>query len=327
MDTAETETQSEPDTADTEPQAEGEEGNDAVKPEETQQEAEESNDDLTWAKALGVDDSMIVLDDDGNFKGVKVQVDGEPEVVDLKTALEGFRFNRHNTQTSQKLAEEKKQLEAIRQASFSELNQKFTEAAKLTEYLDSKLLGEFNIDWQHLRATDPAEYAARVQDYQLKQAEIQQLKGAIGQELEQQQAILQQQQAAQMQAYVQDQLQQLLTDVPEWQDKAKMTADFDAMASIAESYGFSRSEFDNVMDARMIKVLKDAMAYRNGKTVAEKKLEKPLPKFIKSTNTAPSKATSKLDKLVKASQKAEGYNKSKLQDAAINELLSGLNIR
>ncbi len=282
----------------------------------------EEESDMTWGKALGVDDSKIVLDEEGNLKGVNITIDGEVSQVDMNTLINGFQFNTRNTKVSNQLSAERKEFEQLRSTAAQSYANKLTEAQKITEYLGNQLMQDYHrVDWQGLRATDPAEYAARIQDYNLKNQEIQQLYANINQNIEQEKAQRDAENQQQMQHFLQSQFDVLVSKNPEWSDTAKMREAFDEMADFAENtYGINQHEFESLVDARQIEVLRDAMAYRKGRQIGSKKIEKPLPKFVKSSGSTP-KTASKLDILTKAAKSATGQAGKKLSQAAIAELL------
>jgi hypothetical protein len=87
-----------------------------------------------------------------------------------------------------------------------------------------------------------------------------------------------------------------------------------------DSYGISNEDFANVKDARVIEIVKDAMKYRMGKKVTEKKISQPILKFQKPSGK-PVNQKSKLDQLTKVAKSAKGFNKKNAQTAAITELL------
>ena len=89
---------------------------------------------------------------------------------------------------------------------------------------------------------------------------------------------------------------------------------------VARSYGIHPDEFAMLNDARHIEILKDAMAYRKGKTVSQQKVQN-VPKFQKPGRA--SKPMSKLTQLTLSAKKATGSKQRDLQSAAIAELLSG----
>jgi hypothetical protein len=301
-----------------------EESTEASPSDEPQSEGElEEGEDLTWSKALGVEDDLLQLDEQGNLQGLKVKVDGEESIVGVKELLEGYRYNKHNTQKSQALAEEKKQFESIKADASAKLYEKLSAADKLLGYMEQALTSEFqNIDWNQLRASNPGEYAAMVADFQARKGQIDKIKAGI---MEEGQMMTAEQQAAQQQqyqAYLNDQFQQVLKNNPDWSNPEKMKADVAALGDFVQSaYNIPAEVFASVNDARYIEILKDAMAYRKGKTVTEKKLQN-VPKFQKAAGK-PTKPMSKVTQLTLNARKATGVKQREFQRDAVAELLMG----
>lgn len=288
-------------------------------------ESEQDAEDITWSKALGINDENIVIDDNGNFAGINVKVDGNVSTVDIKTLIDGYQFNKSNTQKAQAIAEERKQIEAFKATAVQEYSTKLENADKLVAYMNNKLLKEFEgVDWQNLRVTNPGEYAATLEDFKIRQDEINKIFTAVDTEKQALQAQNNEQLQAARQAHFEEQANIVLQKNPEWADVEKFKAamaDFNSFMS--STYGFSSDEFAAIADARVIEVIKDAYKYRKGIDVASKKIEPKLPKFQKSSSK-PTKKVTKLDALIKTAKSAKGYNKRQLQDNAITELLSGV---
>jgi hypothetical protein len=286
-------------------------------------EADESETDTTWSKVLGVPEDKIILDDEGDFAGFKIKVDGKVDVVPAADLIAGYQNNKSNTQKSKALAEEKKQFyEVDKPRLLQEYGTKIKDAEALTSYLENSLVKEYQgIDWNNLRFQNPGEYAALVQDYNIRVDEIQKIKTATETVKQQETQKYQQEFGQKTQAYIQEQVQQAIEKHPEWQDTKKFKAALgDMQAFVTDTYGFSPQEFADVKDARILDLILDAKRYRAGKTIAEKKLAKPVGKFQKPTGQA--KATkSKLEQLTSKAKASSGYAKHAAETDAVAELL------
>jgi len=292
---------------------------------EDQDEESEQEGDTTWASALGVDDDKVVLDEEGNFAGVKVKIDGVTDTVQLPDLIAGYQTNKSNTQKAQAIAEQRKEFDTLKTQVAQDYTRKIEDASKLTEYLHNNFLREFqSVDWNTLRHQNPAEYAAMTQDFNERKGQISSIYQALNEEraVEQQRLSAEQQQRSDL--YIQGQVEIILEKNPEWKEPEKFKSALDNMSNfVGDTYGFTAEEFANVQDARLLELVKDAQKYRQGVKVAEKKLVKPLPKFQKSAGVQVKKQT-KLDKLTKAAKSATGYNKKDIQATAISELLNGI---
>lgn len=306
-----------PEGQEAEEKDEGEEG-------EGEEKEEKEETDVTWAAVLGLDEKQTVLDEEGNFAGISIKVDGKVDVVDIPTLVKGFQDNKSNTVKSQQLAEERKQLAEEKQTVLLTYKQKVQDAEALTKYLEGTINRDFQgIDWNALRASDPAEYSAAVTDYNLRMQEIEKIKSAISTVNEEETKKWQQENAQRNNEYVQQQIRLAVERNPEWGKPEVFVKALKSMSEfMSETYGISTQEFAEIKDARVLEVIKDAQKYRTGAKVAEQKLAKPIVKMVKQTGSRQA-GPSKLDRLVKQAKNATGYQKAKIQTDAIAELLAG----
>lgn len=299
------------------PQEETPTEDDKSEEEANQEEAEEAT---TWASALGLSDDQIVLDDDGNFKSVITKVEGKTQEVDLKELVKGYQIDSYNKLKTEALQAERQRFEQMANQQAQVLQQRVQEASAYVNNLEEQIVGEFqSIDWEALRGADPAEYAARRQDYALKYSQIKQQKDNI------QQAQYQEQQQQRANAeksrfmYLQNEAQQALKEKPEWNDPKVRVQAMSEMAEVIKTYGFNEQEIAALSDHRYINMVDDLRAYHAIKKEGKPKLEKKVPKFVKPLASKPRNTKGKkLDKLYK---KAADSGSVKLKDAAIEQLL------
>lgn len=289
-------------------------------------EADEANegDDPTWSSVLGLDDVKIAVDDKGDFAGINVKVDGVEETVGMEALVKGYQTDKHNANTGKALSGERKQFEADRESVVQEYTKRLEDVQGLTQYLNKTLVKEFDgVNWEQLKLEDPAQYAADMMDFQARQAEIQKVHGAIGQEREWQNQQNQQKDNAQSDEYLEKQIGRMIDNNPSWKDEAVLKTAFNEMSDFTvETYGFTSDEFNGVVDSRLIELIKDAQKYRKGQKVASRKISKKVPKFQKP-GSGKMKRVSKLDKLTKRAKASTGQAKRVAQTDAIAELLTG----
>ena len=292
--------------------------------ESTEESSEESEDDGTWESVLGLDESQISFDEEGNLSGVNVKVNGETSTVKIPDLIMGYQTNKANTLKAQSLAEERKAFDAQAGQVAQEYKSKLDNVEAMTNFLESQLVSEFNgIDWDRLRFENPAEYAAAKQDYAAKANQLQQAQQAIKGEKE---TTLQAESAKMYEGrtrHMQEQRTKMLDSNPTWNNAEVFNKDMSSMKSfLVDQYGFADTDFASVDDARMIELVKDAKRFREGVKFAQKKIAKPVPKFHKSVGKS-RKAPSKLDNLTKRAKNATGSEKRDAQADAIAQLLTG----
>ena len=312
----------EPDDGTSEDNQEGE----VEESEVTEAEAAESEvEDLTWADALGVDEHQLVLDEDGNLSGINVKVDGEVSTVKVKDLIAGYQLNKHITQKSQALAEEKREFDNLKQEAGKAYYEKLQTADKLLGYMNQALLKEYeSVDWNQLRHQNPGEYAALQTEYQQRKGMLENIYSAIKVETNELDSAKKAEYEQRYQQHLKDQFERVLANNPSWVDQEVMKTEIQSIGEFANNaYGIQAEEFSCINDARYIEILKDAMAFRKGKITAEKKIQNA-PKFQKA-NSKPKKPMSTVTRLTLNARKASGYKKRELQGDAIAALLLGHN--
>lgn len=298
--------------------------------EEEDEDEEDGEDDtesnVSWGQALGTADDKVVLNDEGDFEGFKVKVDGQEFDVSTDELLAGYQTSKSYTNKSKALADEKREFESNRSMVYEEYSKKLENVDKLTEILTNSLLRDYeSVNWQQLRQENPGEYAAVIQDYQTRKNEIDQIVNATNSERE----TMNKEQVGEFEKkraeYIKGQTEILLRNNPTWENQDELKKAFKEMNEfVTGTYGFTEQEFNEIADARIIELIKDAQKYRTGERKIRKQTKKSLPKYHKSSKTRkPSKKTTKLDKLVNAANKSTGASKRELQSSAIAELLMG----
>jgi len=287
-----------------------------------EEELDEEEQEVTWADALGVDNSKLVLDDEGNFKAVKVKIDGEESTVDMPTLIAGYQTAKSTTQKSQALAEERRQLEAQSAMMVNTFRSKMEEAENFVGLLHKKMLSDFEgIDLRELRVKNPAEYAAILADKQAREADLANMIQHIRLNKQAAEQVEQQQREEQMRRFYAEQADRALGMFPDWRDQEKAQRDFSEMNSFLREYGFSDEEFAQIADPRILAVLRTVIDTQTARKESEKKVVKAKTKVRSSTRNRRAKSMTKLDRLVKRAKSAQGSHKRVAQTDAIAELL------
>lgn len=203
---------------------------------------------------------------------VTVKVNGEDVQVTLDEALKGYSREADYTRKTQAHAEqvkaEKAQLAAAR-------DEYLTGLQTVQQIIES---AQPRVD-QSLRYTNPGEWSAQMQQHQLW-AEQKRMVAAETERLQGQSA---EEQARERDALVQAETVKLLEAMPEWKDPEIAKAETAKLREYGQAAGYSEEELDDVVDHRALKILRDAMRYRelvakSGKvkaTVEQKRVAKP----------------------------------------------------
>lgn len=255
--------------------------NKQTKPEPEDEGAAGEDDDQTLAAALGLPEDALEYDEEGNvvFNAV---IDGEATKVKMQDLVKSYQLEGHVNKKSMQLESDRREFETTRDKAYDHLTQKITVANNLIGAVEQQLMGELQgIDWDTLRATDPAEWAATRQYYTERVQWLQQLKTQTG---SMQKGLTEEQQKAQQDkynAFMQGEVQKMIQDNPAWKDQAVMAKEVGEIGKfLATKYGFTPYEIANHMDARMMRMVRDAMQFSGSKdTLKSKKVPDNVPKF------------------------------------------------
>lgn len=228
---------------------------------------------------------------------VKLKFNGEEiekpleEVVSL--AQQGLDY----TQKTQKLADERREVETYAQAVKAQ-EQQFqqqvqVQQALIQEYaaitaLDQQLAQYQNLNWNALSDSDPVEAQKAFFHYN----QLQSQRGQMVAELQQKQNYVSQIQAQRLQEEAAKGREVIAREIPNWNKDMQK-----ALRDTGKEYGFTDDELSQVIDPRHVKVLHDAMQWRklqsnptvNKKVTAAPPVLKPGSKDTKAAQNSQSR--------------------------------------
>ena len=236
---------------------------------------------------------------------VTTKVNGVVSEIPLEEAIRGYQRESDYTQSKMKLSDERKAFETERQTFQLEQEARVTQASVFQQQLESKLIEEYQaIDWNELRASDPAEWSAKQAEFKNREQEILQTRNQIAQEA---QRIAQEQQAEMKAKQEQAALSErgkYLEVIPEWKDLKRAEKELTAMDGFMAELGYSQQEREETFDHRHMQVIRMAMLYKQGLSdtdLAKQKVKK-VPKLLKPGTKGvvnPNKAVEDLRKRAK----------------------------
>lgn len=197
-----------------------------------------------------------------------VKVDGQEVTVTLDELKQGYSGQKYVQKGMQEAAMQRKQAEEVYNALLNERQN----IAQMYQQLQSGGVQQAPVPpSRELFDTDPIGYMdAKLRyddDIIAYQGQMQQFEAITQQQSQAQQAA--------MQAYLQQEMETLKQTIPEFSDDKKASAVRDKMLSVgSEVYGYQPEEIGQIMDHRAIRVLHDAIKYREimkGKKAAEDK--------------------------------------------------------
>jgi len=296
---------------------------DDVEPEEEFDQTDDGDGLVALAQELGLDGDKLTLSEDGEIM-VKLKVNGKEQAVDLKEAISQTQYSKANEEKARTIAEERKAFESERQQVADAYTQQLQHIQGLGEMLQGKLTQEYqSIDWDRLRITDPAEWTAKQREFELRNQELQQAGMALGQRMREAQQQQEQWESQERAKILQAERKLMVESNPEWADENKLKSDLTEIIDYAKSNGFPEDELSQVIHSRHVDVLRKAMLFDKGQTVAKKKV-KQAPKMQRASNGRfVSQKKSKANKLIERAKNAKGANKRNAQHDAVAAILMG----
>jgi hypothetical protein len=215
-----------------------------------------------------------------------VKVGGEELEVSLDELVSGYSRHSDYTRKTQEIASERSQMAELQQQWSNEITQAQAERQQYIEVLgqfaeqSTAGLEQFNnVDWEHLRQTDPIAFVTKKEEFREAQERVQQVKVERDSSLQKQNEEL----AKMRHLAVQEEHKRLIEAVPEWNDKEKRDKMAGDLSSYALEQGFSKEELQQLIDHRSMIVLMKAQKYDalQKSDVKSKKL-KNKPKVIRA---------------------------------------------
>ena len=204
----------------------------------------------------------------------RVKAAGEEREVTLDELIKSYQLGTDYTKKSQAVAEERKAVEAERQA-VQEAKALRDQYAQRLEMLETMLQPQETENLDYLKETDPIGYAVKVAEMAQREkqlAQVQAERHRIAQQQEQDRQM-------QMQSLVREEMQKLTAAIPEFADPAKGETIRNDIRAFGKQLGFSDQELAAVYDSRAVLTLYKAMQY--DKLMAKK------PEITKKVSQAP----------------------------------------
>lgn len=244
---------------------------------------------------------------------VTVKIDGKEQQIPLKEAVAGYQRQADYSRKTAAVAEERKLVHQQAQ----QIQAERAQYAQLLEALQQQLVEQVQRepDWEKLYAEDPLEY---VRQKDLHNEQKQRLQAA---QFEQQRvaALMQQQQAQELQQVVKQGREKLTEMIPAWKDQAKWDQDRVKLRQYGQTLGYSEEELSQVYDPRAVVAVYKAMKYDEIMAKRPAPVQKAAPQVMRAgtPQSAPQRRTSEITR-----QKQRLAQTGSIKDAA--KLFEGL---
>lgn len=198
--------------------------------------------------------------EEGDDAPITIEVDGKQVPLTKAQIAEAYKNGLRQSDYTQKtmaLAEQRKAAEAETLKAQQERQTYAQNLTKSAAQLEGALQEQAKIDWDALLVQDPVEFIKQKHLEQKRQAELQKITQGLQQITEQTKS----EQAAQHQAHLTAQQQELLAKLPEWKDEAKAKSEREALKSYLTEAGYDKSAIDNISDHKAVVLARKAMLY------------------------------------------------------------------
>ena len=238
-----------------------------------------------FAKVMGIEETAIDVDADGNVM-IRTKIDGKDGTAKFADVLKSYQLQGHVDNKAREVAAKEQQLQQQHQQADQAVTQRLGQLDHIINTVGEELLREFHsIDWNTLRATDSAEYSARILDFNSRKA---QLDAAIkyGQD---QRAEVDGRKSQEMQQYVASEFRRLPELIPEWKDSVVANKEVDELRQWSAKVGFPPEIMNSITSAVAVQSMRKAMMWdrlQEGKANVENKV-RTAPKIIKAGAAQP----------------------------------------
>ena len=279
-------------------------------------------DSSTLAQLLGIDESDIIIGDDGSPR-FKAKV-GQDKEISFDSLLRNYRLQQHVDNGATQVKQEREKLNAERESIRENYLSALQQAARFITSQEEDLMKEYNtIDWATKQKENPTQFIIERENFKDRLQQMQAKRLQLGEQWEKEQNERLALNQKTMEERVSVEAEALLNKIPEWKDVKIAKAESEQLKSYALEQGFSDAEIKNLIDHRAWHILRKARLYDQsiGKVQDTVKKVVKLPKVTKAR--APGDAdVGKKVKLTKLKTEAQTGNK-KAQIEFVNELLSG----
>ena len=248
---------------------------DGSEQEQPEQELEANN---SEAESEEYEDSEVEQEDNSDEQEAqtyRIKAAGEEKDVTLDELIKSYQLGTDYTRKSQAVAEERKAVEAERNAiqEAKQIRDTYAERLQIIEQMLNQPQQEENLEY--LKETDPIGYAVKVAEMSQNEKQLMQVR-AERERISQQQEYDRQEQ---LRYKINEEAQKLVAALPEYADPVKGDAIRKDVRMYGKQAGFSDDELANVYDSRAVLTLWKAMQFD--------KLQASKPGITKKVNDAP----------------------------------------
>lgn len=272
------------------------------------------------AEALGADVADLY-----NIK-LPIDIDGQgKKEVTLGQWKDTYRDTEILTKQRQELDAKRAEIETLHKQKVEALDIKEREAADLLNYMEQQLLSQYGgVDWNHLRQSDPGQWAALSFQFEQEKQRLAQLRSTAALKWDNAKRELSQAEEARNREIAAQEMQQMMDAIPEWKDPTKYEHETSQLKAFLLNRGFTPDDIQGIR-LRQVLLARDAMRYQEmtkQANVVKNKVFKLGKKVLTSgARAAPNEQASARETSLKSALKKSGHYKDAA--ALISERMKG----
>lgn len=250
------------------------------------------------AKVLGIDESALDVDGDGNIS-IKTKIDGKEGAAKFADLVKSYQLQGHAENRTREVAQREAALQARTQEVEQQFQQRLTHAEQLANIAAQELMSEYqSIDW---KALDQHEDQGAVAALKIKfQERNQKIQNAL-QGINTHKAQLNQQAEAKKAERIREEAAKLPTFIPEWKDQAVAAKESKELIDwgLKSGYPIEAMQSLNNSSALDVATFRKAMMFdklQQSKVAVENKV-RLAPKIVKPGQAQQDTAGQKLQNL------------------------------
>ena len=240
------------------------------------------------AEILDIDESNLDIDEDGKVV-LKTKIDGQEGKVRLKDAHTSYQIRGHLDNKTREATQLQEELKAKQAALEQVQSEKLQQAEEVIQVAFQELTNEFqSIDWNELKALDPAEWSVKRAEFQDRQSRLQD----AFQKTQVQRAEQFQKQQQSVKELLAIENQKLVSAIEEWKNTDVAKKEYkETMSYLTDQYGFNDEDLygkwdtqgnllqPGITDHRLVVIFRKAMLFD--------KLQTSKPEVTKKVRVAP----------------------------------------
>ncbi len=219
-------------------------------------------DSSTLASLLGVDESDIIVGDDGS-PSFRAKVDGKDTEISFDSLLRNYRLQSHVDGKATSLKEEKSQFEEEVQQIRENYKVALEQTATLFAAEENALIEEMNsVDWAALEEKDPTRYSIAREKYRERLYNLQAQRQGVIERYNEERGKMQKEMASKRNEWMEKEAELMMAAIPEWKDSAIARTQSAELKNYAlNGMGFSEKEVASLVDHRAWIGIRKAMLY------------------------------------------------------------------